>query len=225
MIALYCFVFLLHLFFWLSEPDQNKWTEAWDCHKLEVPWLSYNWWGFQAPDTLHDNTDNSSIDKDETSLEWQEHFSQFQDTTDALLCHIHIPVCLWIMSPNSGAEKKNTNHGNEVLLQDNMHLIQRPCYKWGSLRQDPAGNWTTQRPPDHCKEMHTAVVWTCLPFIRSGQNHFARHRKGGEDKADRGRGGKTTPGNGQAWSLQSPRGQWRTMKNGGNWLWKASVVP
>ena len=31
-------------------------------------------------------------------------------------------------------------------------------------------------------------------------------------KADRGRGGKTTTGNGQAWSLPSPRGQWRTGK-------------
>ena len=36
--------------------------------------------------------------------------------------------------------------------------------------------------------------------------------KGEEDKADRGRGGKTTSGNGQAWSSASPRGQWRTRK-------------
>ena len=36
-----------------------------------------------------------------------------------------------------------------------------------------------------------------------------------EDKADRGRGGKTTSRNGQAWSSPSPRGQWRTGKNGG----------
>ena len=42
--------------------------------------------------------------------------------------------------------------------------------------------------------------------------------KGEEDMADRGRGGKTTPGNGQAWSPPSPRGQWRTGNNGGNWL-------
>ena len=41
---------------------------------------------------------------------------------------------------------------------------------------------------------------------------------GGEDKADRGRGGKTTPGNGQAWSSAGPKGQWRTGGNGGNWL-------
>ena len=42
--------------------------------------------------------------------------------------------------------------------------------------------------------------------------------KGEEDKADKGRGGKTTSGNGQAWSSASPRGQWRKGKNGENWL-------
>ena len=31
-------------------------------------------------------------------------------------------------------------------------------------------------------------------------------------------GGKTTSGNGQAWSSPSTRGQWRTGKNGENWL-------
>ena len=43
--------------------------------------------------------------------------------------------------------------------------------------------------------------------------------KGEEDEADRGRGRKTTSRNGQAWSSPSPRGQWRTEKNGENWLW------
>ena len=42
--------------------------------------------------------------------------------------------------------------------------------------------------------------------------------KAGRRQADRGRGGKTTSTNGQAWSSPSPRGQWRTEKNGGNWL-------
>ena len=78
--------------------EKNKWTEAWDCHKLQVPGLSYNWWGLQARGTLQDSTDNSSIDKVETSLEWQEYFSQFQDTTDVISCHIRLPVCLWIMA-------------------------------------------------------------------------------------------------------------------------------
>ena len=30
------------------------------------------------------------------------------------------------MDPHSSAPKKNTSHGNEVLLQDTTHLIQRP---------------------------------------------------------------------------------------------------
>ena len=64
--------------------------------------------------------------------------------------------------------------------QDTTHLIQRPCYQRGSPCQDPAGNRTTRRPPDRRKETQTAVVWTCLPFIRSGQNHLARHSERGK---------------------------------------------
>ena len=47
--------------------------------------------------------------------------------------------------------------------------------------QDPAGNWTTQRPPDDHKEMQTAVAWSCFPFTRSGQNHLARHSERGKN--------------------------------------------
>ena len=32
-------------------------------------------------------------------------------------------------TPHSRAPKKNTSYGNEVLPQDTMHLIQRPCYQ------------------------------------------------------------------------------------------------
>ena len=52
----------------------------------------------------------------------------------------------------------------------------------GSLCQDSAGNQTTQRPPDHHKETQTAVVWSCLPFIRSGQNHLTRHSEKGKKR-------------------------------------------
>ena len=83
------------------------------------------------------------------------------------------------MDPHSRAPKKNTSHGNEVLPHDTTHLIQRPCYERGSPCQDPAGNRTTRRPPDHRKETQTAVVWSCLPFIRSSQNHLARHSERG----------------------------------------------
>ena len=64
--------------------------------------------------------------------------------------------------------------------QDITHLLQRPCYQQGSPCQDPAGNRTTGRPPDHRKEMQTAVVWSCLLFIRSGKNHLARHCESGK---------------------------------------------
>ena len=67
-----------------------------------------------------------------------------------------------------------------MLPQDTTHLIQRPCYQRGSPCQDPAGNWTTRRPPGDRKDTQTAVVWSCFPFIRSGQNHLASHSERGK---------------------------------------------
>ena len=158
-------------------------------------------------------------------MEWQECFSQFQDTTNVLPCHIHLPVCFWIMDPQSRTSKRSTSPGNEVLPQDTAHLMQRPCYQRGSPRQDPAGNRTTRRSPYHRKETQTEVVWTNWSNMDMSPVHQVcskpsckAHWKGKEDKADRGRGVKTTSGNGQAWSLPSPGGQWRTGKNGENWL-------
>ena len=83
------------------------------------------------------------------------------------------------MDPHNRGPKKNTSHENEVLPQDTIHLIQRPCYQRGSPCQDPASDWTTQRSDDR-KETQTAVVWSCFPFIRSGQNHIARHSERGK---------------------------------------------
>ena len=67
-----------------------------------------------------------------------------------------------------------------MLPQDTTHLIQRPSYQRRSPCQDSAGNWTTRRPPDNHKETQTAEVWSCLPFISSGQNHLARHSERGK---------------------------------------------
>ena len=64
-------------------------------------------------------------------------------------------------------------------------------------------------------------------FNRSDPNHLARHSESGKKtrqteeevgRQHRARSGKTTSGNGQAWSSPSPRGRWRTGKNGGNWM-------
>ena len=79
------------------------------------------------------------------------------------------------MDTHSRAPRKNMSHGNQVLMQDTTHLKQRPHHQQESLCQDPVGNWTTQSPPEDRKEMQTTVVWSCFPFITSGQNHLARH--------------------------------------------------
>ena len=64
-----------------------------------------------------------------------------------------------------------------------------------------------------------------LTIIKRRKPSCKAQWKGKEDKADRGRGGKTTSGNGQAWSSASPRGQWRTGENWGNWLWNHLWCP
>ena len=81
-----------------------------------------------------------------------------------------------------GADQRNelTRNSSRNTRPQSSQLVQRPCYQRGSLCQDPAGNWTTRRPPDHRKEMQTTVVWSCLLFIRSGQNHLARHSERGK---------------------------------------------
>ena len=104
------------------------------------------------------------------------------------------------MDLRSRIAKKNTSHGNEVLPQDSTHLIQESFYQRGSLCQDPAGNRTTRRPPDHYKETQTEVMWTCPRFFRSGKNHLARHSKRkkktrqAEKEAERQKQGPDKPG-------------------------------
>ena len=48
------------------------------------------------------------------------------------------------------------------------------------LRNSYNYNVTTRGPADHRKETQTEVVWTCLLFIGSGQNKFARHSERGK---------------------------------------------
>ena len=47
------------------------------------------------------------------------------------------------------------------------------------LKNMHRGIRTTPRPPDHRKETQTALVWSCLPFIRSGQTILQGTVKGG----------------------------------------------
>ena len=106
-----------------------------------------------------------------------------------------------------------------------MQLIQRACNQRGSPRQDPAGNRTTRRPPDHRKETQTAVVWSCLPFIRSDQNRLARHSERGKKTRQTEEGlGRQHQGMDRPGVRQVPEGSWEE----GKWrklVTKSYVVP
>ena len=58
------------------------------------------------------------------------------------------------------------------------------------------------------------------------KKHLARHSERGEKtRRTEDEVGRQHQGSGQAWSSQSSRGQWRTEKNGGNWLWNHLWYP
>ena len=65
------------------------------------------------------------------------------------------------------------------------------------------------------KRRELKVVWTCLPFIRSRQNHLARYSERGK----KARQTEKWENNIREWtglqSSLSPRGQLRIEKNGG----------
>ena len=73
--------------------------------------------------------------------------------------------------------------------------------------------------------MQTAVVWTCLPFIRSDQNHFARHSEKGkqtrqaEEEVGRQHQGMDRPEVFQVPEGGGEQGKWRKL------VVKSSVVP
>ena len=86
------------------------------------------------------------------------------------------------------------------------------------------------------------IVCTCKTWYRYGSKQIQNgcsqiipmawpkpsckaHWKGEEDKADKGRGGKTSSGNGQVWRSASPRGQWRAGEKWRKLIAKSSVVP
>ena len=69
------------------------------------------------------------------------------------------------------------------------------------------------------KETQTAVVWSCLPFIGSGENRLAKHSERGkkirqtEKEVGRQHQGMDRPG-----VRQVPEGSGKQWKNGENWL-------
>ena len=105
-------------------------------------------------------------------------------------------------------------------------------WKWGSIKKmqptrksDSAGNRTTRRSPDHRKKTQTAVVCSCLSFIRSGQNHLARHSERGkktrqtEEEVGRQHQGMDRPGARQVPEGSGEQGKWKKLVS------KSPVVP
>ena len=84
---------------------------------------------------------------------------------------------------------------------------------------------TTRRPSDDRKEMQSAVVWSCFQFIRSGQNHLARHSERGkktrqtEEEVGRQHQGIDRSGVRQVPEGSGEQGKWRKL------VAKSSVVP
>ena len=73
-------------------------------------------------------------------------------------------------------KKKNTSYGNEVLPQDTTHLIQRHVTneEVRAMIQQAIG------PHEDLLTIVKRLNLSCLPFIRSGQNHLARHSERGK---------------------------------------------
>ena len=132
------------------------------------------------------------------------------------------------MAPHISAPKKNTSRGSEVLAQDTPHLIQRPYYQRGSRCQDPASNRSTRRSADDGKETQSAVLWSCLPFMRSVEKHVARHSERGKktrrrkEEVGRQDEGMDRPG---VWQVPEDSGkQGKMEKNGGKIICSAPTT-
>ena len=114
-----------------------------------------------------------------------------------------------------------------VVLNVSWNCKHQICVSSLQHGEDPAGNWTTWRSPYDHKKTQTAVVWSCLPFIRSGQNHLARHSERGKKtrrtKEEVGRQHQEMDWSGVR-QVQF-KGQWRTGKKWRKLVAKSSVVP
>ena len=77
------------------------------------------------------------------------------------------------MDPHSRAPKKNTSYGSATTRYYTSRTNEKVCTK---IQQaiGPHEDLTI------VKKTQTAVVWSCLLFIRSGQTHLARHSERGK---------------------------------------------
>ena len=139
--------------------------------------------------------------------------------TEVLPCHSHLPACK-PMNQASSAELQRRIQALEMKYYCKVHDI---SYKYhfcqrGSPCQDAAGNRTIWRPPDHCKQMQTEVVWIC-DILRStdlAKTFLQSTVKGGDDEAEE-EVGRQHQGMDRPWVCQVPdgRGEERKMEESG----------
>ena len=152
---------------------------------------------------------------------------------------LYVPRYDWCTPLSHPSSCRLVNHG---LSQQSSKEEYKP-WKWGATAKYYASHTKTMLPTRKSslrssrQSDHTKSSWPPLRDVnRSGMDMSPVNQvwpkppckaqwMGEEDKAGRRRGGKTTSGNEQAWSSQSHRGQWRTEKNGGNWLWNHRWCP
>ena len=72
------------------------------------------------------------------------------------------------------------NHGpsQQSSKEEYKHLIRRSCHQRRSPCQDPAGNRTKRRPPDHRKEIQTARHSESGKKTRQTKEEVGRHHQG-----------------------------------------------
>ena len=100
---------------------------------------------------------------------------------------------------------------------DNLIVRRQQVARAGSIRCALKVCWpgsVQEQENSHSRidkfRIETAVVWSCLPFIRSGQNHLATHsERGKKERQTEEEVGRQH----QAWSSRSPREQSRKGKN------------
>ena len=82
------------------------------------------------------------------------------------------------MLVNHGPSQQRSKVRIQVLEMRCYRKLLRISYKNHVTNEEVRAKFQqdhTKTSPDHRKETQTAVVWSCPPFIRSGQNHLARH--------------------------------------------------
>ena len=197
---------------WHQHTDQSEWTEAWDSHKLQIPGLSYNWWGFQAWDALQDSTDNSSIDRlkpvwDDRSISLSSKIRLMRSpVTSIFLCACES----WSLT----AQLKRRIQAMEMRC---YHKILPISYK------DYFTNKEVSTKIRQASRQHEDLLTIVKRLKLQWHGHVSRSSglvkttlqgtvKGERRQGNRRRLEKTTYGNGHDRSSASPRGQWRTGK-------------